>query len=150
MRYNCHMMTDDYPTPVAHYKPGESFPVQFAWRLPDESYLRAVFEAEVIDLVAKADKYIVRLNKLLAGREERADGEAKALEQFSRPYWDLVGGLIGRKLTIAYESDDSHAIYLRLETLTGEHNFFSRFEDAEVIARGLETRREKGQIADPE
>jgi hypothetical protein len=52
----------------------------------------------------------------------------------------LVGKLIGRKITIAYEADDSRALYLRLETLTGEHNFFTRYEDAEVIARGLETR----------
>jgi hypothetical protein len=126
--------------PEAHYTIGQSFPVQFAWRLPNAEYVRAVFEAEVLDLVPSADKYIVRLNRLMAGREETADGQSKTENNLSFEYWRLVGKLIGRKITIAYEADDSRALYLRLETLTGEHNFFTRYEDAEVIARGLETR----------
>lgn len=138
-------MNEEQPQPVAHFSPGQTFPVQFAWRLPDESYLRAVFEAEVIDLVPSADKYVVRLNQLLAGREETPEGEAKDVDHLSRDYWALVGKIIGRKMTIAYEADDSHAIYLRLETLTGEHNYFSRFEDAEVIAKGLKAHRLKNE-----
>jgi hypothetical protein len=134
-------MEDDAPRPEAHFSAGQDFPVQFAWRLPEGDFLRAVFRAEVIDLVPSADKYIVSLVELLAGREETPDGQLKPTEAFHREYWALVGGLIGRKLTIAYEADDSHAIYLRLETLTGEHNYFSRFGDAEVVARGLSARR---------
>lgn len=125
--------------PEAHFNPGEHFPVQFAWRLPNGEYIRAVFEAEIFDLVQSADKYIVRLNRLLAGREETAEGQAKPESALTYDYWRLVGKLIGRKITIAYEADDSRALYLRLETLTGEHNYFTRYEDAEVIARGLET-----------
>ena len=49
----------------------------------------------------------------------------------------MVEGLVGRKITIAYEADDSRALHMRLATLTGEHNFFSRYEDAEVMAQGL-------------
>ena len=45
--------------PEAHYQPGQSFPVQFAWRLPNEEYLRAVFQADVLELVPAADKYVV-------------------------------------------------------------------------------------------
>ena len=127
--------------PEAHYQPGQSFPVQFAWRLPGEEYLRAVFEAEVLELVPAADKYVIRLNQLLAGREETADGEPKPPEALSRDYWTLVGQLIGRTITLAYEADDGRALYLRLATLTGEHNFFTRYEDAAVVARALETRR---------
>jgi hypothetical protein len=123
--------------PVAHYKIGESFPLQFAWRLPEGDYIRAVFLAEVLDHVPEADKYIVRLKKLEAGRQEDEEGELKPTDQFSKEYWALVGDLVGRKITIAYEADDGHALYLRLATLTGEHNFFTRYEDAEVIARGL-------------
>ncbi|MFN2116896.1 MAG: hypothetical protein ACK2U0_05100 [Candidatus Promineifilaceae bacterium] len=123
--------------PVAHYKIGESFPLQFAWRLPEGDYIRAVFLAEVLDHVPEADKYIVRLTKLEAGRQEDEEGELKPTDQFSKEYWALVGDLVGRKITIAYEADDGHALYLRLATLTGEHNFFTRYEDAEVIARGL-------------
>ncbi len=130
--------------PDAHYQPGQSFPVQFAWRLPNEGYLRAVFEAEVLELVPAADKYVIRLNQLLAGREETAEGEPKPPEVLSRDYWALVGNLIGRTLTLAYEADDGRALYLRLTTLTGEHNFFTRYEDAAVVARALETRLKKG------
>jgi hypothetical protein len=123
--------------PAANYKIGESFPIQFAWRLPQGDYLRAVFLAEVLDLVPEADKYIARLTKLEAGRQENTRGELRSKEQFSRDYWLMVADLIGRKITIAYEADDGRALYLRLETLTGEHNFFTRYENAEVIARGL-------------
>lgn len=124
--------------PTAHYEVGDSFPLQFAWHLPEGDYIRAVFQAEVLDLVLQADKYVVRLVKLVAGRQENKDGELKPQEIFSSEYWPLVNGLVGRKITIAYEADDSRAIHLRLATLTGEHNFFTRYEDAEVIARGLQ------------
>jgi hypothetical protein len=113
--------------PVAHYHVGESFPIQFAWRLPDGGYLRAVFEAQVLGLIEPADKYLVRLDRLLAGREETHEGTPKLKEELSADYWALVGRLIGRKITLAYEADDGRALYMRLETLTGEHNFFSRY-----------------------
>lgn len=129
--------------PTAHYQPGDTFALQFAWRLPDGDYLRAVFEAHVLELVPAADKYVIRLNRLLAGREDAPDGHPKPSEALTRSYWSLVGGLIGRKMTIAYEADDGRALYLRLETLTGEHNFFTRYEDAQVVARGLQARRLK-------
>lgn len=139
--------------PEAHIPVGQSFPLQYAWRLPDGSYLRAVFKATVLDTVPTADKYVVRLEELLAGREETPDGEPKPTESLSRSYWTLVGELIGRRLTVAYEAGDGRALYMRLETLTGEHNYFSRFEDAAVIARALEAQRrrlESGEDAPPE
>ena len=129
--------------PTAHYEVGDSISLQFAWHLPEGDYIRAVFQAEVLDLVPEADKYVVRLNKLVAGRQENEDGELKPQETFSSEYWSIVEGLVGRKITIAYESDDSRAIHLRLATLTGEHNFFTRFEDAEVMAQGLKAAARK-------
>lgn len=129
--------------PAAHYQPGESFAVQFAWRLPEGEYLRAIFQADVLDLVPGADKYVIRLSQFLAGREDDVDGQVKPLEALEGEYWELVRGLAGRRITIAYEADDSRPIYLRLATLTGEHNFFSRYEDAAVIARGIEARMRK-------
>lgn len=134
--------------PDNHVNPGESFAVQFAWRLPDGGYIRAVFRADVLDLVPSADKYIVRLSELLAGREETADGEALPVEATSRDYWAMVGALVGRRITVAYEADDGRALYLRLETLTGEHNFFTRYEDTAVIARALETRGRRSDSAE--
>jgi len=115
--------------PESHYKIGETFPAQFAWRLPNGDYLRAVFTAEVLGIVEAADKYVVRLLELAAGRQEDEDGVLKPTEEFSQEYWALVGKLVGRRLTIAFEADDSHAVHFRLETLTGEHNYFYRFPD---------------------
>lgn len=126
--------------PEAQYQPGQSFKLQFAWRLPEGDYLRALFQADVIDTVPGADKYVVRLSRFLAGREDEADGRVRKLVALEGEYWNLVRALAGRTITIAYETDDGHPIYLRLATLTGEHNFFSRYEDAAVIARGMETR----------
>lgn len=123
--------------PTADFLPGASFPVQFAWHLPDGDYIRAVFQADVLDLVPKADKYIVRLNKLVAGRQENENGSLRSKEAFAVEYWAMVDNLVGKKITIAYEADDGRAIHMRLATLTGEHNFFTRYEDVEVMAQGL-------------
>ena len=123
--------------PSAHFIVGENFPLQFAWRLPEGDYIRAVFRAHILDTVPEADKYIVRLLELQAGRQEDEDGQLRPREQFSREYWSMVGDLVGTKITIAYEADDGRALHMRLATLTGEHNFFSRYEDAEVIAKGI-------------
>lgn len=131
--------------PEAHYAVGESFSLHFAWRLPEGEYVRAVFQADVLDLVPGADKYIVRLAQLLGRREETAEGDLKPAEQWTNAYWELVDGLIGRKISVAYEADNSRALYLRLATLTGEHNYFSRFENAEVVARGLKARRQNSK-----
>ena len=128
---------------MPHYQPGDSFPVQFAWRLPEGDYLRAVFQADVLELVPEAEKYVVRLSRLIAGREDDPAGQTKPAEALTREYWDLVGGLIGRRITLAYEAGDGRALYMRLATLTGEHNFFTRYENAEVIARGVEARLRK-------
>ena len=108
---------------------GELFPVQFVWRLPDEGFLRAVFEAEVTAVVPAAEKYIVRLQKLLAGRQELANGEMLPTESLTREYWAMVGQLVGRRLTVAFEAGDGRPLNMRFATLTGEHNFFYRFPD---------------------
>jgi hypothetical protein len=129
--------TQIFSMPTAHYHIGDTFPLQFAWRLPGGDNLRAVFQAEVLDLAPEADKYIVRLNSLIAGRQEDENGNLRPGEELSREYWSLVGDLVGRKITVAYEADDGRALYMRLATLTGEHNYFTRYEDAEVMARGL-------------
>ncbi|MCZ7670377.1 MAG: hypothetical protein M5U34_26070 [Chloroflexi bacterium] len=88
-----------------------------------------MFNAEVIGIVKAADKYVVRLVELVAGRQENTDGELRPTADFNQEYWALVGRLIGRRLTIAFEADDGHAVHFRLETLTGDHNYFYRFPD---------------------
>ncbi len=122
---------------VANYSIGETFAVQFAWHLPHGDYIRAVFEAKVLDLVEPAEKYVVQLARLVAGRQEDEDGRLRGTDDFSRDYWALVSKLVGRKITVAYEVDDSRAVHMRLETLTGEHNYFYRYSMAEDTARKL-------------
>jgi hypothetical protein len=115
---------------VAIYKVGDSFPVQFVWQLPEGDFVRAVFQAEVLFLVPAAEKYIVRLNQLVAGRQESERGEMRPKEALTKAYWALVGQIMGRKISLAYEAADGRPLHLRLATLTGEHNFFTRFENS--------------------
>lgn len=118
-----------YTCSMANHKPGECFAVQFVWKLPEGDFLRAVFEAEVLDLVPAAEKYVVRLKKLLAGRQESAEGVKRPETGLSQPHWQMVGRIVGRKISLAYEVEDGRPLNLRLATLTGEHNFFFRFPD---------------------
>ena len=125
--------------PTSNYEIGESFSVQFAWKIPGDDYVRAVFRAEVIDLVPKADKYVVVLTELIAGRQESSEGETRPLAMHAKQYWFLVGQLVGKKLSLAYEADDGRALHLRLTTLTGEHDFFHRFSAIEASVRKRES-----------
>lgn len=132
--------------PTANHQVGETFSVQFVWQLPQGDYMRAVFAAQVLDLVPGADKYIVRLTQLVAGRQESATGEMRTTDELSKEYWGLVGELIGNKLTIAYEAEDGRAIHLRLTTLTGEHNYFTRFAQVEQRFRQEPEENDNEQI----
>ena len=109
------------------YEVGDTFPVQFVWRLPSDNLVRAVFRAEVLDVVVAADKYMVRLAELLSGREETAAGEFVPKAEMSKQYWALVVQLIERKATIAFEAANGRIMQMRLSTLTGEHDFFYRY-----------------------
>ena len=109
---------------------GQSFRVQFVWQIPDGDYLRAVFSAEILNRDNTTDKYLLCLTEFLAGRQETAAGEMRPAEEVSRDYWSLVDQLAGRKVLLAYESADGRPLPLRLETLTGEHNFFNRYEES--------------------
>lgn len=113
----------------ANYAVGDTFHIQFVWRIPNEDYLRAIFSAEVLTLDDLSNKYVVLLTEIMAGRQESSNGEMRAINEVARDYWSLVAGLAGRKIAVAYEADDGRPLWLRLETLTGEHNFFSRLND---------------------
>lgn len=113
--------------PDAKRTVGEWFPVHFVWKLPDGDYIRAIFRAEILDTIPTADKYLVRLAELLAGRQESKDGEMRAKEEMTLPYWALVRELIGNRVTVAYEVEDGRPLHMRLTTLIGEHDFFTRY-----------------------
>ena len=117
--------------PLANYEPGESFPVQFVWELPDGDYVRAIFEAEVLELDLRLDRYLLRLRELQAGRQETPAGEKRPKDELARRYWAMVGDLIGKRVHLAFEVDDGRPIKLRLDTLTQEHTFFTRLDHLE-------------------
>ncbi len=101
--------------------------MQFVWKLPDGDFIRAVFRAVVLDTIPAADKYLVRLEELLAGRQETKDGNMRPKEEMTLPYWVMVREIIGNQVSLAYESADGRPLHMRLSTLTGEHDFFSRY-----------------------
>lgn len=107
---------------------GESFRVQFVWQIPEGDFLRAIFTAEILNKDDRADKYLLRLTEFLAGRQESPEGEMRPVEEVAREYWALVDNLTGRNVILAYESADGRPLHLRFATLTGEHNFFYRFD----------------------
>ena len=128
----------------ANYDAGDSFKAQFVWRIPEGDFLRAIFLADVLKLDAESGKYVVLLREFLAGRQENADGEMRPVEDVDKAYWGLVSNLAGRRISLAYEADDGRPLWLRLETLTGEHNFFSRLNEippqlAEILAKRMES-----------
>ncbi len=130
--------------PEPTYKEGESFEVQFVWRSPDGDFLRALFNAEVQKADPLSEKYIVRLNRFLAGRQESTEGQGRSPDELSRQYWAMIDGLTGRRISLAYEVDDGRPLWLRWETLTGEHNFFYRLDEVpKRLAR-------EGKIGSPE
>lgn len=105
---------------------GDTFIIQFVWRLPNNDYMRTLFKAEVIDIIDVAEKYMVRLSELLAGSQESSTGEGLDKAAYDKPYWALVAQLVGRRVTVAWEAADGRALFMRLATLTGEHDFFTR------------------------
>lgn len=115
--------------PEANYQVGETFRVQFVWKIPDGDFLRAIFLASVLHIDDVSDKYVVRLKKFDAGRQETPDGVARPVGETAKEYWALVNQLEDRKISLAVEADDGRPLWLRLETLTGEHNFFRRLNE---------------------
>jgi hypothetical protein len=113
----------------ANHSVGETFRLQFVWRLPSDDYLRAIFNAEVLMLDELSNKYVVSLSEFVAGRQENNQGEMRSSDEVAHDYWALVAQLVGKTIAIAYESDDGRPLWLRLETLTGEHNFFRRLNE---------------------
>jgi hypothetical protein len=114
--------------PEAKRTVGDWFPVQFVWQLPDGDYIRAIFRAQILDIVPTADKYLVQLAELLAGRQESKDGEMRSKEEMTIPYWVLVREIIGNRVTLAYEVENGRPLHMRLATLIGEHDFFTRYK----------------------
>ena len=93
---------------------GDRFKIHFVWRLPDDGdVIRAIFEAEVLAIIDRAVEHIVE--QITVGKEA-----------IDFDYWPRVAALEGQKITVAWEVAGGAPIYLRLATLTGEHDYFRR------------------------
>lgn len=106
---------------------GDIILVQFVWRLPEGDYMRALFKAEVLAVVDAAEKYMVRLTELVAGSQESHTGAGRDKAEYTKEYWALVVRLVGKRITVAWEAADGRIMQMRLATLTGEHDFFTRY-----------------------
>lgn len=113
----------------ADYQVGDKFRVQFVWKIPEGDFVRAIFIVEVLLLDGRSEKYVLQLTEFLAGRQESSEGIIRLVEETSPSYWQLVAELVGRKISLSYEAGDGRPLWLRLETLTGEHSFFRRLND---------------------
>lgn len=108
---------------------GQVIKIQFVWRIIDGDLLRAIFDAEVQKIDQPSEKYVLRLGNWLAGRQESPDGVMRSLEEVSRENWALVARLPGQRISLSFEASDGRPLWLRYETLTGEHNFFRRLNE---------------------
>lgn len=136
--------------PKANYDVGQSFRVQFVWRLPDGDFLRAFFDCEVMHQDSVSDKYVLRLNEFSAGRQESSSGVMRAFPEVNKQYWAKVVDLEGNKISLAFEADDGRPLWLRLETLTGEHNFFRRLNEVPPQLQQIleERKKEEPDVTD--
>ena len=112
-----------------HKDVGDKFRVQFIWRIPDGDFLRALFAVEILAQDILSEKYVVLLKDFMAARQESDEGEMRSLDEVDKEYWGMVSSLVGKRISLAFEADDGRPLWLRLETLTGEHNFFSRLNE---------------------
>ena len=115
-------------------KIGDSFHVQFVWQIPESEenvrgdIIRAVFNAEILAIIEEAEKYLVRLTEFVAGKQESADGQTiRPQPDLAFDYWQMVVALQQQRVTLAWEVADGRALQMRLTTLTGEHDFFRRY-----------------------
>lgn len=111
----------------AKHKIGEFFIIQFVWTLPDGDFIRTLFKVEVEEIIPSAEKYMVILQELLVGTQEDKQGNGRDKSEFNKIYWRQVADLIGNRVTVAWEVEDGRPLHMRLTTLTGEHDFFTRY-----------------------
>lgn len=112
--------------PTANYKIADRFNLQFVWQIPSEGFVRAIFEAEVEAFDTFQERYIVRLNRLVAKKEESPTGTPLPLSEWSAEHWTMIEALQGKRAAIGYEAQDGRPLRLQLKTLTLEHSYFTK------------------------
>lgn len=99
-------------------QPGETFPVQMSWRLPDGNRLQVTFEAEVETLEMAKNRMRCRLTRIQAASGTQPE------EEVDPYYFRQVMDLIGKRALVPFEALKGIVLPLRLTTLTGEHHYF--------------------------
>ena len=105
---------------------GDSYRLHFVWKLPDYDYIRAIYAVTVRSVDTYEERYVVTLDALVGGRQERPDGSMRPQEEITQELWQRVIGFVGNKVRVPYESTDGRPLHMRYPTLIGEHNFFER------------------------
>ena len=113
--------------PQQTHQIGDFFHIQFVWQLPDRDYARAVFQAKIISIDTFTERYIIELVTLVARRQESDEGETRPLPAHSPQFWPLIESLAGCRAAVAYEATDQRPVRLRLQTLTREHSYFTKY-----------------------
>lgn len=99
--------------------PGDIFPLNMSWALPDGHRLQVVFEAQVEALELDKNRMRCLLLRIQAASGSQPESEVDPY------YFDRVMGLVGKRALIPLDALEGIVLPLRLATLTGEHPFFS-------------------------
>ena len=106
---------------------GEQFQLQFVWRLPNDDYVRALFQARIREIQYHEERYLVELEGLIGGMQEAADGSVRPKNDMDKERWARIVALSGRTVQVAYEAA-KQPLYMKLATLDTPHTFFTRYQ----------------------
>lgn len=99
--------------------PGAIFEVTMSWKLLADIRLWAVFTLEVLEVQPTMMRLSTRIKNLVSLRSSVPPEDIE-------PEWiERVRALEGRYILVPYEAATGTPLYLRLQTLTGEHGYFA-------------------------
>lgn len=96
--------------------PQEHIAVSLGWRLADDRWVKAIYNARVVSYEADKDRWLVVLENQLTAPADLA-GENAELR-------DLIAGLVGKWAYVPAVVRDGVTLPLKYATLTGAIRFF--------------------------
>jgi hypothetical protein len=102
----------------AQPQPGDTFPVQMSWKLPDGTRLQVAFEVQVEALETEKNRMRCRLLRVQAASGNRRESEVDPT------HFQRLLGLVGKRALIPLDALQGVVLPLRWATLTGEHPYF--------------------------
>lgn len=101
------------------FKVGSTFVVSFQWRLQDDILLWASFRVRVQAIVDDTDRLLCRFEEILSLRTSEPP------ETVDDVILNRVKEIVGQYAHIPPEAARGKKLYLKLTTLTGQHDYFS-------------------------